>query len=372
MISGHATAEGTRHYAERFSALREAGHFRSPLRVKGPAELLFSSLGVGTYLGEPDDASDQLYVQAVSTSLRKGINVLDTAINYRHQRSERNIGTALQELVSAGELKREEVVVCTKGGYLSLDGSVPSDPRAYFLREYVEPGILKREEVAAGMHCMSPRFLENQLERSRRNLGLETIDVFYLHNPESQLGEVPRQEFRTRLRAVFHVLEKAVKSGRIRWYGIASWNAFRVADGETSYMSLEGCLRAAHEAGGDNHHFRFIQLPFNLGMPEAFAVPTQLSGKDHVSALQFAQQHGLAAIASASLYQGRLTRNLPKWLAEKIGLATDAERALQFARSAPGILTALVGMGKPAHVLENIEIAKHHPLGREVFESLFQ
>jgi aryl-alcohol dehydrogenase-like predicted oxidoreductase len=372
MISGYATPEGTRRFAERFPSLLQAHHFRSPSRVKGPSELLFSSIGLGTYLGEPDDASDQLYTQAVSASLRVGINVLDTAINYRHQRSERNIGTAIRELLAAGELQRDEFLVCTKAGYLSFNGSVPPDPRKYFLREYVETGVLKPEEIAGGMHCMSPRYLENQLDRSRQNLGLETIDVFYLHNPESQLGEVPREDFRARLRTAFHALEKAVKAGKLRWYGIASWNAFRVAEGEMAYMSLEGCLQAAHDAGGENHHFRFVQLPFNLGMPEAFTLPTQHSCKEPVAALRFGEEQGLAMIASASLYQGQLAHNLPAWLGEKIGLASDAQRALQFARSAPGIITALVGMGKPAHVFENIKLANHEPMSPETFRSLFR
>lgn len=372
MIAGHATAEGARRYAERFPALMEAQHFRSPRRVKEVSDLLFSSIGIGTYLGEPDEASDQLYTQAIEAALRTGINVLDTAINYRHQRSERNVGAALRELIDREAIRRDEVIVCTKAGYLSFDGSVPADGRAYFLREYVEKGVLKPEEIARGVHCVAPKFLEDQLERSRKNLGLETIDVFYLHNPESQLGEVPRDEFRHRAKAAFHVLEKEVRAGKIRWYGIASWNAYRVPEGEPPYMSLELCLQAAHAAGGDNHHFRFVQLPFNLGMPEAFALATQRSGKEMVSALQFAGENGLAVIGSASLHQGQLTRNLPDWLVEKIGLATDAERALQFARSAPSVVTALVGMGKPAHVFENLKVARAKPMTKEEFQALFK
>lgn len=372
MIEGFATSEGTRRFAERFPALLGAQHFRSPKHVKGPAELLFSSIGLGTYLGEPDEPSDQLYVQAVEAALRSGINVLDTAINYRHQRSERNIGSALKNLIAAEHLRRDEVIVCTKAGYLSFDASVPADPRGYFMHEYVEPGILKPEEIAGGMHCMAPRYLENQLERSRKNLGLQTIDVFYIHNPESQLAEVPRDEFRPRLKAAFSTLEKAAKAEKIRWYGIASWNAFRTAEGEQPYMSLEMCMQAAHDAGGENHHFRFLQLPFNLGMPEAAGLPTQHSRKEQVTALQFGQEHGLAMIGSASLYQGQLTHNLPEWLGEKIGMASDAERALQFARSAPGVLTALVGMGKPAHVFENIKVAKTNPMTSDAFHALFR
>jgi aryl-alcohol dehydrogenase-like predicted oxidoreductase len=370
MIEGFATREGTRRFSERFNALRQTGHFRQPSHVHGPADLSFSSLGLGTYLGEPDEAADQLYTQAVETAVRSGINVLDTAINYRHQRSERNIGMALKSKIESGEIQRDEVIVCTKAGYLSFDGSVPADPRGYFIREYVDSGVIKPSEVAGGMHCMAPSYLENQLERSSRNLALKTIDVFYLHNPESQLGDVPREEFRSRLKAAFVAMEKFVKEGKIRWYGIASWNSFRVAESDQAFISLTKCVELAKAAGGDHHHFRFVQMPFNLGMPEAYGLPTQVSGHEHIPPLQFLREHGIAGVASASLYQGQLTHDLPEWLAAKIGMSSDAERALQFARSAPGIITALVGMGKPAHVLDNIKTAHRAPLTAERFEEL--
>src|SRR5262249_47908521 len=154
--------------------------------------------------------------------------LLDTAINYRHQRSERNIGAALAQLFQASELQRDEVVICTKAGYLSFDGEMPADPRAYFQREYVERGVLDPAEVAGGMHCMAPRSLADQIERSRKNLGLETLDVFYLHNPESQLTAVDKGTFRQRLKAACVMLEQAVAEGKLRCYGAATWNAFRV------------------------------------------------------------------------------------------------------------------------------------------------
>ncbi len=371
MIEGFATPTGTARYRERFPELSESGHFRQPQHVPGALELWLSSLGIGTYLGEPDEASDQLYTDAIATALRKGINVVDTAINYRHQRSERSIGAAVARLISEGEINRDEILVCSKAGYLSFDGSVPQDPRGYFMKEYVESGVFKPTDVAGGMHCMAPGYLLNQLERSRKNLGLGTIDVYYVHNPESQLGDVPREEVRNRLKAAFTALEKAVKEGKIRYYGIASWSAFRVADTEQAYMSLPVCVELAEHAGGRDHHFRFVQLPFNLAMPEAFAVSNQVAANEHMSALAFAQRAGIAVVGSASLYQAQLTRNLPPFLTEKIGMSSDTERALQFARSAPGITTSLVGMGKPAHVLENIKTATRRPMPAEEWEGLF-
>src|SRR3954454_23756216 len=97
MIKGRANAEGTARFRDRFAALRDAGHFRRPSHVRGAAELWFSSIGIGTYLGDADQATDQLYSQAIEAALRSGINVVDAAINYRHQRSERSIGAAIWE-----------------------------------------------------------------------------------------------------------------------------------------------------------------------------------------------------------------------------------------------------------------------------------
>src|SRR5512143_1646494 len=121
MIPGFATAEGTARYRQRFPQLAAAGHFRQQQHVPEAGELWLPSLGLGTYLGEPDEAADQRYVVAISEALRSGINLLDTAINYRHQRSERTIRAALSKLMDAG-VRRDEIVVCTKAGYLSFDG----------------------------------------------------------------------------------------------------------------------------------------------------------------------------------------------------------------------------------------------------------
>jgi aryl-alcohol dehydrogenase-like predicted oxidoreductase len=375
MIKGRASSAGTERFRDRFSTLRDAGHFRRASHVSGASELWFSSIGIGTYLGDADLASDQLYSQAIEAALCTGINVVDSAINYRHQRSERSIGTAIQESIAREEVQRDEIIVCSKAGYLSFDGEVPQDPMEYFNSEYVKTGIFKREEVA-GMQCMAPGFLENQLERSRRNLGLETIDVYYLHNPEAQLAEVDEEHFNQRLKHAFATLEKAVSSGKIQFYGIASWNAFRVPEGSQPYMSLQKCAEIAREVGGAHHHFRFLQLPFNLAMPEAFAAAVQpctieRCGKEMTSLLESAEHHKIAVIGSSSLSQSRLTHDLPESLTAKIGLKSDSERALQFARSAPGILTALVGMGRPAHVMENARLASERPMQAADWKTLF-
>ena len=376
MFPGHATAEGTARYRDRFPQLHDAGHFRRPEHVPGVDQLWLSSIGLGTYLGEPDDVADRDYTEAIATALISGINVLDTAINYRHQRSERNIGAAIQQRIESGELKRDEILVCTKAGYLSFDGNLPADPRAYFIREYMESGIVDPKQLVGGMHCMAPAYLENQIERSRRNLGLETIDVFYLHNPESQLAEISREVFRQRLRDAFAILEKLVKAGKICYYGMATWSAFRLAEASRDYISLAEVVELAYEVGGDQHRFRFIQLPFSLAMPEAYAlanqaVTDQSSRKQKQSLLSTAAHLGIAVIGSATLQQGQLTHGLPDFVGRILGLQSDAENAIQFSRSAPGIATSLVGMGHKERVAADLRPALVPPTPIADWNKLF-
>ena len=218
------------------------------------------------------------------------------------------------------------------------------------------------------MHSMAPEFLADQLERSRRNLGLETIDVFYLHNPETQLNRIPREEFHARIRRAFGFLEDAVSQGKIRFYGTATWDGYRRPLSGPEGLSLARLNAEAEAAGGKQHHFRFIQLPFNLAMPEAYALKPE--GE---SVLMTAARLGITAVASATILQARLSRNLPEDLAARMpGLVTDAQRAIQFTRSTPGITTALVGMSQPEHVRENLALAVVPPLSEPEYRALYR
>lgn len=359
-----ATKEGTTRYAQRFAGHAAAGHFRETQRME------LSSLGLGTYLGQPDEKTDAAYTAAAVAAVESGINVIDSAINYRFQRSERSIGAALQQLATKG-FSREEIVLCTKGGYLTPDGSMPADPNQYFFREYIQQGIFSAKDLAAGSHCMTPQFLKDQLGRSLKNLGVECVDVYYLHNPETQLSEIPKAEFLQRVRAAFEFLESAVEAGEIRFYGLATWNGFRQDPRARDAMQLAEIAQIAQEIAGGIHHFRFVQLPFNLGMPEALTLGNQMLRERARTPAEATADLDIAVIASASLLQGQVARNLPGFVAEAFGLENDAERALQFARSAPGITTALVGMSRVEHAKANARLVSVPPATVEDFSKLF-
>ena len=364
MTSTHATAAGTAKYAQRFPGRAADGHFRES------QGLVLSSIGIGTYLGPPNDKADQAYAACIAASVEKGINVIDTAINYRFQRSERSIGAAIKYLLKQG-YAREEFVICTKGGYLTPDGSMPSDPNDYFYREYIQPRILTPNDIVGGSHCMTPRFLENQIGRSLKNLGVDCIDVYYLHNPESQLGEISRPDFYERIRDAFIFLESMVDAGKIQFYGMATWNGFRQEAKARDAMQLAEIATIAQDIAGDKHHFRFVQLPFNLGMTEALTLGSQTVNGKEKTAMEAATDLGITLVASASLLQGQVTRNLPPFVAQALGLESDAQRALQFVRSAPGITTALVGMANPEHVIANTKLVGVPPANIDQFSKLF-
>jgi aryl-alcohol dehydrogenase-like predicted oxidoreductase len=364
MIAGQATAEGTARYATRFPDL-PAEHFRE---LQGAR---LSTVGLGTYLGRDDAVTDTLYQKAVERAVERGVNVIDTAINYRNQRSERAVGAALAAAIRRGVLQRDEVVVATKGGYLAFDSNVPSDPREYFMTTYIRSGIIQPGDIV-GSHCMTPRYLRDQLDRSRANLGLETVDVYYLHNPETQLDEVNAPKFLERLRAAFAALEEAATEGKLRFYGAATWNGFRADPGGAGYLSLPELVEVARDVGGPDHRFRVIQLPYNLAMPEAFTRANQKLASGFFSVLDAARHLGVYVMASASVMQGQLAQNLPAELAALLpGLQTDAQRSIQFVRSTPGIGTSLVGMKSVAHVEENAGVARVPPLGGDQVKRLF-
>jgi aryl-alcohol dehydrogenase-like predicted oxidoreductase len=365
-LSGCATREGTHHYAARFAGRAAAGHFR-----EASSGSFLSSVGIGTYLGEPDSRTDKAYTESVVAAVEGGFNLIDSAINYRFQRSERSVGAALKHLVSKG-FSRDQVVLCTKAGFLTPDGNMPQDPNEYFAREFIEPGVLRPEEIAQGCHCMAPRYLADQIERSRRNFGVDCIDVFYVHNPETQLPEVSRDDFRKRIRDTFAFLETAVGSGKIAAYGLATWNAFREDPKSAGYLSLAEMVGIAKEVAGAEHHFRFVQLPFNLAMPEALTRPNQTVDDKTMAMVQAGRALGITLITSAALLQGQLTRNLPSYVRDALGLKANSELAMQFARSAPGITTALVGMSSVEHVKSNLCIVGVEPAPRDQFLKLFQ
>ncbi len=362
MISDFATTEGTEDFKNLWENTAE-GHYKE---TQG---LWLSSIGIGTYLGNWDEATDEKYKNAVVKYVEMGGNVIDTASNYRFQRSERSIGEAFKALKD--KVGREEIFIATKGGYLPFDNEPPSDVQSYFEENFVKKGIAEFDDLVGGSHCMTPDYLQSQIDQSLENMSVAGLDLFYIHNPETQLQAVDKPTFEARIAKAFERLEENRAKGKVNFYGVATWDGFRIMPNEQVYHSLERFVQIAKQVGGENHGFKFIQLPHNLAMPEAYLVPNQPANGKAVSTLQAAEDLGVSVMASASILQGQLTQQVPMYIRQTLGGQTDAQTSIQFVRSTPGITTALIGMASVEHVEENMALAKIEPTLEEEFARLF-
>jgi aryl-alcohol dehydrogenase-like predicted oxidoreductase len=360
MISGFATPEGTRKFSQGFDGTN----------YKSVQNLTLSNVGMGTYLGNPDEQTDLLVIDAVKKSILGGINVIDTAINYRAQKAERSVGKALADLISEGKITREQVFVSTKNGYVTNDADIKEEFWSYVQREYARPGIIGPDDISSGYHCMTVSYLKDQLERSLKNLGLGCIDLMYLHNAaEGQLQDITKERFMKKLGDVFSFYEECRKKGEIRYYGMATWECFRVPKGNPQHLSLYDIIELAKQAGGEDHGFRFIQIPYNMYYDQAYMLKNQQVNGDNVSILGAAQTYGIGVFTSVPLMQGRL---LAPGVLPSFGNLKPSLQCLQFIRSTPGVVAPLIGHKNASHVQENLEIMKISPMQKDEFEDLIK
>ena len=360
MITGYATPEGTKKFADRQQVASQQNY-------KNIHNLTLSNVGVGTYLGNPDTETDKLVEEAIKKSVLGGINVIDTAINYRAQKAERSMRNAISQLINNNDISREEIFVSTKNGYVTNDGDIKEDLMQYVMREYGKTGIVKEGDISPGYHCMTVPYLNDQLERSLKNLGLDCVDLMYLHNSVEGQTHLPREQFLKNLKDVFEFYEKKRKEGKIRFYGMATWECFRTTPENPLFLQLAEVMDLAVQAGGKEHGFRFIQLPFNLMLDQAYMTKNHNVGGKTVSVLEAAQEFNLGVFTSVPIMQGKLlaTNAIPE-----LGNFSTSVRLLQFVRSTPGITAPLIGHKLESHVKENMNVMKIPPLSELEFNNL--
>lgn len=323
-----------------------------------------SGIGIGTWMGDLSAATDARYVETLVHAASRGINAFDTAINYRHMLAERCVGQAVRRLAASG-IPRQALLVASKGGYISHDGAGALDWDGYVRQEYLQPGLISAEEFSRG-HAINPRFIRHQIDRSLDNLKLETVDIYYLHNPEEALAGLEAKALRARLTQTFAVLEEAVAAGKIGCYGLATWDGLRVTKDDPRHLSLASAVAAARDAaGGERHHLAVVQLPFNIRDQQALTLPTQKLGRALLPALKAAQELGLYVMTSASVLQGA---EIPEADESRLRAAAPGHSlvtaALQLARSTRGVGTALVGMRR-IHSVEEAMAVAWMPLANE-------
>ncbi|CAK80842.1 unnamed protein product (macronuclear) [Paramecium tetraurelia] len=364
-IPGHATIDGTKQYSSNNSEIPKS-HFRTNYRNN----LLLSSLGIGSYQGAPDQNNDiMLYGSIIDSVLSGGVNVIDTAINYRYMKSERVIGAAIRAL----NIPRDQLFISSKGGYIPADGD-RGIQETQLIRELINKNLITQDDVVGACHCMHPKFLEMQLEQTLNHLGLETLDLLYLHNAaESQLPFLGYEKFYDRVAKAFEQYEKSVQNGKIKRYGMATWVCFRAKpDEDRIHVPLEKIVEIAERVGGKNHHFEYVQMPINAMMPEAFSQEWQPFKGENTQILTVARQLNVNLVISSPLMGGTLMQvPLPSDIFKCQFLGA---KHLQFLRSIPAesIKTILIGQKANRHTKQNLEVIRVPPLTADEFWSFFQ
>jgi aryl-alcohol dehydrogenase-like predicted oxidoreductase len=152
----------------------------------GRTELNVSAIALGTWAfggdwGRFDNAEAKAVVWH---ALELGVTLFDTAQGYGFGVSERLLGDALW-----GRVRRDEVVVATKGGLRMQGDTLVRDSSASWLREGVESSL--------------------------RNLATEYIDLYQLHWPDPA----------TPIEETSGALSELVREGKIRHAGVSNFDA---------------------------------------------------------------------------------------------------------------------------------------------------
>ena len=306
-LPGSASPEGTARYAGRIvSQSHHDSHMERAYGRFGHSGLTTSRLGFGTYRV---DTREPEHRDALKKALRDGVNLIDTSTTYMDGDSERLVGSVLRELTKGGELAREEVIVVSKIGYVQGQNLKRAEAREQAGHPYLD--MVKYGEGI--WHCIHPEYLADQLTLSLDRLGLSTLDVCLLHNPEYFLTEaahhnggdlsVARETFYRRIELAFAFFESQVTAGRIRYYGVSS-NTVTADPSDAEATSLSRMWDAARAAaasqGMERHHFAVLQFPMNLYEAGALMMPN--TGKDqHETVLEMSQREGIAVLVNRPL-----------------------------------------------------------------------
>lgn len=289
-----------------------------------------------------------MYQESLKLALQTGINFIDTAINYRGMRSERDIGKVLYDLiVNERQINRSQIIVSTKAGLIPGDIVLGLRPDRYLEEILIKPGIISHEDINIvdnNRHVLAPKYYEFAINKSREHLHINTIDIHYIHNPEVSkviLGEA----FYEKLIPLFELYESQVEKGAIRFYGMATWDAFLNDIDLPGYVSLEKVVDVAKSVAGENHHFKFVQMPYNKLHPLASNKENQKVKNKMMTAIDAANELGLNVTISATLAQGKGFES-----------GFDSKTLINYVIDTPGVYAAMIGMKKKQHVQSTLQL----------------
>lgn len=366
-----ATPSGTQRYAKRFCDYKEfyAQH----------EGLLFSKLGLGTFVKEPykEENYEFSFKDVIKSAIQSGINVIDTANNYRYGVSEKEVGEAVAELVDQKIIARDEVIIASKGGFIPLCYPFPKNPYRWIEDNILHKGLAKPSDIELDQHCLSASYMEHSCKQSLKNMGIDCLDIYYIHNPEMQLMSLGYDKLLMRMQEIFAQCEKMRKQGLIKSYGVASWNGFLHPLDAQEHLGLQDLVALAQNVGGDDHGFKYIQTPFNLAKVQALTLQNQDLSGVKMNLFQAASKLGIAVVGSCSLLQMNLFQKPFKpevgyLLDKQMKLTSDVQLALQFVRSTPGVLTSLFSTTRVENLEHNMQIAQVKAIKKSEYDLLFR
>jgi aryl-alcohol dehydrogenase-like predicted oxidoreductase len=298
------------------------------------SEIGYGAWGIGgTQWGGADDDES---IEALNRAIDLGLNFVDTALAYGDGRSERLVGEVVRE-------RTETVYVATKvppkNGIWPAPEGVPVDE--------VFPGAYVRE-------CA---------ERSRSNLGLETIDLLQLHVwQDDWVGPGDYLEAVDELRS----------AGTIRFFGVSindhqPSNALRLI--ETDAADTVQVIYNAFDQSPEDELFPacrehdvgvIARVPLDEGgLTGRIGAGTEFGGDDH----------------RAHYFRGDRLREVDertRAIVADLGIADDelAETALRFILSEPTVSTVIPGMRSIRNVERNIAVSDGRTLPDEQRDKL--
>mmetsp|Transcript_49317 Transcript_49317/g.78011 ORF Transcript_49317/g.78011 Transcript_49317/m.78011 type:complete len:423 (+) Transcript_49317:42-1310(+) len=398
-----ATIEGTRRFLRR--AVDQGLLHAANARVLGRTNLECAAIGFGGYRigGGPQQAKHK---DAIHSALRAGVNLLDTSTHYTafgeapgggHGTSEQLIGQAVQEAIAAGDVTREELILCSKVGHVRRGDTPPEHSVS-----------VHSQGVGDDWHSIDPVFLEAEVRGSLERLGTPP-DFILLHNPEYFLTAQMLQkvsiadawdEMYERLAAAFTVLERLCDEGVISaGYGI-SGNFLSCSFSTTGRPNLYEALAvdrvtaAATSVRGKDHRLRLIQIPLNATEGGAVLGRGKVVPEASEGDCALANSLGLATITNRPLMSiplpgiaagdwgrqgashiylrekkpmGTVESLLKRALLESLSLEVPFQQAaLRLALSGPSVSCTLCGARSTSYVEDISAVLREPPLATEL------
>lgn len=263
-------------------------------------------IALGTHLGDFSEEDSQKYIQAIIHSIRNGIYTIDGAINYRGMCSEKDEGIAINTLMQEDNLKRDDLFITSKAGLLFGDVRASINPQRYLNEILISNGITKEDfaEYEGLYQTLNPLFYETALNKSLQNLGLDYLDVHYIHIPEISRMVMSEKQFYDKMELLFKWYEQKISEGKIRHYGIALEFMVEEPDNENWHFEIEEIKLRSDRAANGNSHLKYILFEYNMECHSANTVANQSINLQKMSLINACHELGLQTVASMPFLQG--------------------------------------------------------------------